>query len=77
MTDLVLMSSLQITSTSSGPKSPPRNGGSPPHKKNITEVILQRWHMYMFMLVERLFFSIHWETWEAKLSGGATCHLIS
>lgn len=37
MTDLVLMSSLQITSTSSGPKSPPRNGGSPPHKKNITE----------------------------------------
>ncbi|KAM0907050.1 hypothetical protein ACQ4PT_016384 [Festuca glaucescens] len=25
------------SSTSSGPKSPPRNGGSPPHKKNITE----------------------------------------
>ncbi|KAM0821467.1 hypothetical protein ACQ4PT_036056 [Festuca glaucescens] len=25
------------TSTSSGPKSPSRNGGSPPHKKNITE----------------------------------------
>uniref|UniRef100_A0ACD5YAL8 Uncharacterized protein n=1 Tax=Avena sativa TaxID=4498 RepID=A0ACD5YAL8_AVESA len=25
------------TSTSSGPKSPARNGGSPPHQKNITE----------------------------------------
>ncbi|XBI80705.1 hypothetical protein VPH35_089794 [Triticum aestivum] len=25
------------SSTSSGPKSPARNGGSPPHKKNVTE----------------------------------------
>ncbi|XP_051186714.1 uncharacterized protein [Lolium perenne] len=31
------VTSPKITSTSSGPKSPPRNGGSPPHKKNITE----------------------------------------